>query len=133
MILGTSKKQQNLAKMAWKRHSATRRPSEGILQAKGPPKAAKRTPSWRPKGAKIKQNGTNLSQKWFGRHLKCNAYLYTIFEHIWDPPGRSDSSMSSPPHPPFLDLLDRVKPICFKPRLKPILNNQNQRNSNKSG
>ena len=48
-------------------------------------------PKWEP----------NLSQKRFGKHLKCNAYLYAIFEHIWDPPGRSDSSMGSPLPPLF--------------------------------
>ena len=121
MMLGTSKKQQNLAKNGLEAALGNKTAFRRHFAGQGAAKSSQ-------KDAKLAAKGSQDGAKW---HLKCNAYLYAIFEHIWDPPVRSDSRMRDPP--PYLDLLDRVKPICFKPRLKPILNNQNQRNSNKSG
>ena len=122
-MLGTSKKQQNLAKNGLEAALGNKTPFRRHFASQGAAKSSQ-------KDAKLAAKGSQDGAKW---HLKCNAYLYAIFEHIWDPPGRSDSRLKVPPPSPYLDLLDRVKPICFKPRLKPILNNQNQRNSNKSG
>ena len=120
MMLGTSKKQQNLAKNGLEAALGNKTPFRRHFAGQGAAKSSQ-------KDAKLAAKGSQDGAKW---HLKCNAYLYAIFEHIWDPPGRSNSRRSSPP---YLDFLDRVKPICFKPRLKPIFENQIERSSSKIG
>ncbi len=42
---------------------AIRRPLDGILEAKRPPKGAKRRPSWRQDGAKMEQKGSKKACK----------------------------------------------------------------------
>ena len=46
---------------------AIRRPLDGMLEAKRPPKGAKRRPSWRQEGAKSRQNGSKKACKVAGK------------------------------------------------------------------